>query len=335
MTLKRVYAFFEEVFVENSRDTFHPPDPSSSSKEGGRPVALIVQFMQQTRNMHHVDEVLLWLADAMVKYLSIPVVQFWVSQKYDAGKDQAEPRVSASLYRSLPRQVHLNGQVAEVVERLLREQHGTMPLPIAGVFPSPQADWLGQYHLHYWAGCFMKSDLFVPPAAGKPTQGKIATPLRMLVSLFTEYLPSQHLLRATNFVLEQSIRVMTERKLLSAMPPAITDLSYANTKSSIDTKSSQRIQLSLTEVIPCRAQDIQRLQASNPFASALIIPEKNARRLYSAIDGQKSVVELAQITHLDTQEMIDALLYLAQQQHIRFQDPQGNPIGSSLLFSLR
>ena len=317
--------------MENSRDIFHSPDPSFSSKEGGRPVALIVQLMQQTRDMHHVDEVLLWLADAMVKYLSIPVVQFWVSQKYDTGKDQTEPRASASLYRSLPRQVHLNAQIAELVERLLTEQHGTMPLPVASAFPTPQANWLGQYQLYYWAGYFMKSDLFVPPATGKPTQGKIATPLRMIVSLFTEHPPSQHLLRATNFVLEQSIRVMTERKLLSSVPPAITNLANLSDTA----KPLQHTQLSLTDMIPCRAQNIKQLQASNPFASALVIPEKNARRLYSAIDGQKSIVELAQITHLDTQDMIDALLYLVQQRQIRFQDLEGNPIESSLLFSLR
>lgn len=317
--------------MENSRDTFHSPVPSSSSKEGGRPVALIVQLMQQTRNMHHVDEVLLWLADAMVKYLSIPVVQFWVSQKYDTGKDRVEPRASASLYRSLPRQVHINGQVAELVERLLREQHGTMFLPATGAFSSPQASWLGQYQLYYWAGCFMKSDLFVPPATGKPTQGKIATPLHMAVSLFTEHPPSQHLLRATNFVLEQSIRIMTERKLLSSVPPVITNLAnLANTA-----KPSQHTQLSLTDMIPCRAQDVEQLQANNPFASALVIHDKDARRLYSAIDGQKNIVKLAQITHLDTQDMSNALLYLIRLRQIRFQDPEGNPIESSLLFSLR
>lgn len=317
--------------MENSKDIFHSPDPSFSSKEGGRPVALIVQLMQQTRNMHHVDEVLLWLADAMVKYLSIPVVQFWMSQKYDTGKDQAEPRASASLHRSLPRQVLLNAQIAELVERLLREQHGTMPLPVTSAFPSPQANWLGQYQLYYWAGYFMKSDLFVPPATGKPTQGKIATPLRMVVSLFTEHPPSQHLLRATNFVLEQSIRVMTERKLLSSMPPAITNLANLST----NTGPPPHTQISLTDVIPCRIENIAKLQASNPFANALVIPEKDARRLYSAIDGEKNVVELAQITHLDTQDMIDTLLYLVRLRQIRFQDPEGNPIESSLLFSLR
>jgi hypothetical protein len=326
-----VYTFFEEAFVENSRDTFHSPDPSSSSKEGGRPVALIVQLMQQTRNMHHVDEVLLWLADAMVKYLSIPVVQFWVSQKYDSGKDQAEPRASASLYRSLPQQVHLNEQIAELIERLLREQHGTIPLPVTSAFPSPQANWLSQYQLYYWAGYFMKSDLFVPPATGRPTQGKIATPLRLIVSLFTEHPPSQHLLRATNFVLDQSIRIMTERKLLSSVPPTITNLANL----SYTAKPPQQAQLSLTDMIPCRAQNVEQLQANNPFASALVIHEKDARRLYSAIDGQKNIVELAQITHLGTQDMINALLYLVRLRQIRFQDPEGNPIESSLLFSLR
>jgi len=88
-------------------------------------------------------------------------------------------------------------------------------------------------------------------------------------------------------------------------------------------------------MIPCRAQNIEQLQASNPFASALIIHEKDARRLYSAIDGQKNIVELAQITHLGTQDMINALLYLVRLRQIRFQDPEGNPIESSLLFSLR
>lgn len=312
--------------MENNRDTFRSPD--SASKEGGRPVALIVEFMQQTKNMHHMDEVLLWLSDAMVRYLSISVVQFWISQKYDAGQSQVELRASASLHRSLPQQVHVNVQVAELVERLLREQHGTMPLPVTSIFPLPQVNWLGQYRLFYWSGYFIKSDLFVPPAISKPIQGKIATPLHMIVSFFTEYSPSQHLLRATDFVLKQSITIMTDRKLLSTVPFALSDLSYTK-------PLPQRARLTFSDMVPYRTQDIEQLQASNPLASALIIPERNARRLYSMVDGQKSVVELAKLTHLDTQDMINALLYLVQQRHIRLCDPEGKPIESSLLFSLR
>lgn len=312
--------------MENNRDTSHFPTPTP--KEGGRPVALIVDLMQQTKNMQHVDEVLLWLSDAMVRYLNISVVQFWISQQYDTGQAQAELRASASLHRSLPQQVHVNAQIAAMVERLLREQHGTMPLLVTNVFPSPQASLLSQYRLYYWSGYFVKSDLFVPYATGKSTQGKISTPLRMVVSFFTEYAPSQHLLRATDFVLKQSITIITDRKFLSSMPFAASDLSYAK-------PPLQQARLTFSDMIPYRTQNIEQLQASNPLASALIIPERDARRLYSLVDGQKSVVELAKLTHLDTQDMINALLYLVQQRHIRLCDPEGKPIESSLLFSLR
>jgi hypothetical protein len=311
--------------VENNRDAFRFPD--SAPKEGGRPVALIVELMQQTKDMQHVDEVLFWLSDAMVRYLNISVVQFWVSQKYDTGQVQVEPRASASLHRSLPQQVHINVQVAGVVEHLLREQHGIMPLPVTNVFPLPQANWLSQYHLCYWSCYFVKSDLFAPPAIDKSIQGKIATPLRMAVSLFTENFPSQHLLRATDFVLKQSVTIITDRKLLSSVPFATADLSH--------TKPLLQAQITLSDIIPDRTQNIELLQASNPLANAPIISDRNARRLYAIIDGQKNVVELAQMAHLDTLEMINALLHLVQQRHIQLRDQQGKPIESSLLLSLR
>ena len=71
------------------------------------------------------------------------------------------------------------------------------------------------------------------------------------------------------------------------------------------------------------------MRAHSPFTSAATIPEGEARRLYLAIDGRKSVAELASITHLKMNEMVAALRILLAQKHIQVCDQVGQPIDGS------
>ncbi len=74
------------------------------------------------------------------------------------------------------------------------------------------------------------------------------------------------------------------------------------------------------------------MQANNPLANATPITDKQARQLYFAIDGKKSITELANIIQLDQQEVDSALRFLLKQKRIRLHEPNGKAIDSSLFF---
>lgn len=82
-------------------------------------------------------------------------------------------------------------------------------------------------------------------------------------------------------------------------------------------------------VIPRRAENLEQFLADNPFANATVIADKNARRLYSAIDDEKSLAELAHTTGLAAHEMFDALIYLFNQKRIHFYTRTGERIQNS------
>lgn len=307
--------------MKNENDFYLPPNASG---EGKQPVILITQLMQQAKNMHHIDDLFYWLSTMMMQRLNFSIVQFWALQPYVSGLSMLEVRGIPNPSSAVPQQIYTNMQVASVIERLLIEGRGQMPLPVTNIFQPDQAQLLTQFNLNYWAGYFLKDDLLLPPAKSEPIQGKLAAPLKMLVSLYTEQSPSMQLLRATNFILEQAFRIATSRGFLveTAPTPPRPPLE----------KPSTTTPPTLAELIPFRTQNIEDLQMYNPFANAIIIPEKRARTLYAAIDGQKNISELALVTRLGQQEMVEALRYLTHHQRIEMHTRDRKPVDSTLFF---
>jgi len=162
--------------------------------------------------------------------------------------------------------------------------------------------------------------------SNEPTQGAIPTPLTMIVSLFTQQVPHPHLLPTIKRILEHALSIAKNRGLLSsaANPPLG---SPANNR-------AQPKQLTFNELIPHSVQDVEAMQADNPFADGVVISDKQARQLYFAIDGKKSIAELADSTRMDQQELSSALRFLLKQKHIRLHEPNGKAIDSSQFFEL-
>jgi hypothetical protein len=94
---------------------------------------------------------------------------------------------------------------------------------------------------------------------------------------------------------------------------------------------AQSQQFALNELIPHRAQSVEAMQANNPLASAVVISNKQARRLYSLIDGKRSITELLDTTQIDQQEFTEALRWLLKQKLIRLHDPKGKPVDSPFI----
>ena len=127
-------------------------------------------------------------------------------------------------------------------------------------------------------------------------------------------------------ILEHALSVAKNRGLVSSAANPVSGNIAAN--------RAQPKQLTFNELIPRTTQDVDAMQADNPFAGGVIISDKQARQLYFAIDGKKSIAELADSTRMDQQEVSSALRFLLKQKHIRLHEPSGKAIDSSQFFEL-
>jgi CheY-like chemotaxis protein len=97
--------------------------------------------------------------------------------------------------------------------------------------------------------------------------------------------------------------------------------------------AGQELLLALQKLIPLRSGDPDLLRLSNPLDGSMVILDKQARRLYAAIDGRKTVDELCSITHLDMKEVHRALQILLAQHRIQLYTTDGKRVDSSLLLN--
>ncbi len=294
---------------------------------GNQQLVIITQLLQMSVNMRHIDEMFLWLSHIIGQRLNVDVIQFWTYQANIHGQYSAELRAAAGQNTLFPLQVVNNAQVGEIVRDLLVEQSGANPQPVANIFSSRQADLLMRYNLHYWASFFLgSSDLLPPPMSSELTHGAVPIPLAMATSLFTQQMPHPSLLPTIKRILEHALSVAKNRGLLSrGANPSLDSLAH---------NRAQPKHFAFNELIPQWAPDVQAMQADNPFADAVVISDKRARKLYFAIDGKKSIAELAESNHMDHQEFRSAVQYLLKQKHIRLYDPDGKTVDSSKFFEL-
>ena len=86
----------------------------------------------------------------------------------------------------------------------------------------------------------------------------------------------------------------------------------------------------LQELIPRRVVDEDAMRARNPFTHFPVIKEKQARQLYDAIDGKRTLFELATAIGLETSEVTRTLHVLLKKNCIEVYDSTGNLVESTL-----
>ena len=119
---------------------------------------------------------------------------------------------------------------------------------------------------------------------------------RYLVKPFT----GETLVQTVMEVLPESLRAaMVQARQMSSKPP---------------------VHQEIATLIPYCLHEDEIMRASSPFTEAAIVLDKQTRRLYAAIDGYKSVHDLARILQLDTATTRTSLKTLWQQQRIAFYD---------------
>ncbi len=297
---------------------------------GGNPqLVIITQLLQIVTNMQHIDELFLWLSHTIGERLDVPVIQLWANQAHSTGGYSTELRVTASQNSSLPLHVVNSVQVTEVVKGLLNERHGVRSQPVGSVFLLPQADLLARYNLHYWESTFFSNSALLPPMSNDVSSGAVPTPLAMIASLFT-YQPSNvNLLATVTRIFEYALSIARNRGLLldAASLPSLPSASSMNHR-------AQPQKLTLGDLIPQRVQSVDTMQTSNPLASAVVISDKQARRLYSCIDGKRNIADILDMTQIDQESFTAGLRWLLKKKLIRLYEPKGKPVDSSFLESL-
>lgn len=92
--------------------------------------------------------------------------------------------------------------------------------------------------------------------------------------------------------------------------------------------------ISLGKLIPHRTSNPDLMRTSSPFRRSVIIADNMAHRLYMAIDGKKTIAELARVTALEVEEMVRALYLLLEDRCIQIADPAGRSVEMALRFLL-
>jgi hypothetical protein len=281
------------------------------SHEGMRPVAIVSQLLQKVVNIHHIDELLMWIANTMVQSLDIDTVQIWAAQARATGILYTRLRATVSQYPSQTRGVTANAEVAALIERMQRERRGVQSIPVTKFFSQYQATILMQHNYHYLTAYFVSKDVLLPPGPGGAQEGDIPTPLQIVFSFFTQQPLQVSQIRAIRFLVEQALRIAISHQLLSTkaqQPPA----SQAGISSEGD------LQAILAHLVPARAQAEEIEQAENPFNKVVIITEKRTRQVYNLIDGKKNVAELAILTRMSQKEVLEALQSLTTKGYINY-----------------
>jgi hypothetical protein len=228
---------------------------------------------------------------------------------------------------SLPQSVILNADITELIGRLLSEQRGAELQPVQSIFSTHRSNLFRRYGLNYWFGYFFRSDALIPsPANDRYSDIDTTTPCVMLASMFLRQLPSQSLLPTAIAILEQVVPTAIQSQLL-LVPAAVFD---------IQPMMSEHVQLKqslsvMDELIPHRVRNKEAMRSRSPFTSIPVIREREARRLYLAIDDRKNLVELTSITQLNTKDLNMALRILLTQNYIQFYTETGQLIDSSWL----
>jgi CheY-like chemotaxis protein len=79
----------------------------------------------------------------------------------------------------------------------------------------------------------------------------------------------------------------------------------------------------LSELLPRRASNQGTMRTSSPFTSVPVIEDEQAHRLYTAIDGRKTLAELSSVTGLENKALARAARVLLKEHCIQIYDTAG------------
>ena len=289
-------------------------------------LTIITQLRQAIEVMHRPEEMFQWLASVIVQSFDIPIVQFWTRE--NGRSDQPSAQLWAMACQDPSRLAYVvSEKVSMTVEHIPKVQRISSPQPVEQVFPHYLASLLKRYGLSYCACCLI--DRNVAPVEYALSHERTSMGLTLTVLLFLRHYPHEDLISTISTILEQAIAVAENHRLL--LPVAASSGRVSLPQEAL----SQEALPALHRLIPRRKQDAGLLLSSNPFASPVTISDKQALRLYEAIDNRKTVAELCSSTGMTINEAYTALQLLFTSQYIEIYTLEGLPADVALLFKNR
>lgn len=293
-------------------DTFYPQNVR------GYRLTIFTQLRQVIEAMHQPEQMFQWLASVITQSFDVSIVQFWTCESN--WSTQPSARLRAMAYQDPSQPVHLIGEkVALTIEHISRGQHISFSQPVEQMFPHYLASLLKRYGLNYGAWCLADRNARFPPGEYALSQERTSTGYIFLALLLLRYYPPQDLVSTMSIILEQAIVVAESHGLL--IPAAASPDGLSPPQEG----TPQGPPLVLSGIVPRKKQDARLLLSSNPFASPVVISDKQALRLYEAIDGHKTMAELCRNTGMTIQEGYTALQTLLSLQYIEIYTPEGWP----------
>ena len=231
----------------------------------------------------------------------------------------------ASQTSSHPLQV-LSEKAADTVERIAKGQRSSSPLPVERLFPAYLASLLRRYGLGMALYSLTSKNVGFAPEVYVPSFEGTATGFTFIMLLLLHQYPQQDLTSAVTIILEQALVIAENRRLL--LPAAAT----SGRLPALQEPFAQQTPPALPGLILRKKQNAGLMLSSNPFARSVTITDRQALRLYEAIDGRRSVEELSAITGMTMQETQAALQTLLGLQCIDIFTTEGWPVDATLLF---
>jgi hypothetical protein len=303
--------------MERADDTF------SLQRTRGYRLTIFKQLQQAVEAMHRPEEMFQWLTSVIVQRFDVPILQLWTCESSWTDRPSAQLRAMACQDSSPPAYV-VSEKVAMTVERISREQRMLPPQPIEHLFPNYLASLLKRYGLSYCSFCLIDRNVRFAPVDYALSHERMSTGLTFIALIFLWRYPQQDFISTINIILEQAMVVAENHGLLLPVSPSSGHLPLPQEAPSQDP---------LPGLIPRKKQDAGLLLSSNPFASSpVIISDRQARRLYDAIDNHKTLSELCSTAGMSLKEGYTALQTLLNLQCIEIYTSQGWPVDVAPFF---
>ncbi len=304
-------------------DNFFAPQ----STRGYR-LTIFTQLKQAIETMHEPEELFQWLAAVIMQRFDVSVVQLWSLENHIPGQTSTQLLAMASQNPAQPLHV-INEKVAITVEQISGGQRVSYPQPVELVFPSYVGSLLKRYGLSYCAWCVIDRNPHSNPTLNAYSKQSEPAGFICTALLFFRQTLDLDLISTISVMLEQSLVLAENRHLFS--PATIGPNILPPSQGLV----AQEVPPALPDLVPKRKQNGGLMLSSNPFANPVAISDKQALRLYEAIDGHRTVAELCRsigMTLIEAQQSLQELLRL---QQIEIYTLDGWPVDSALLFNNR
>jgi|SRR5579863_5231632 len=300
-------------------------DTSSSQSMRGYRLTILTQLRQAVEAMQHPEEMFQWLTSVIVQRFEVPIVQLWTCEHGLPDQPTAQLWAMASQNPSQPLYV-VSGKMAATVEHISRGQPISSPQPVELVFPHYLASLLKRYGLNHCAYSLINRNVRFAPLEYAPSQEGTSMGFTFIALLFLQRYPAQDLMSTITIILEQALVIAENRGLLLSVATSSGRLSLPQEALTQDTPPA------LPGLVPRLKQNAGLMLSSNPFASSVTISDKQALRLYEAIDSHKTVAELCVSINMTLKEAQTSLQTLLSLQCIEIYTPDGWPVDVALLF---